>query len=290
MNGRNEELDKSIKALTGAGRGPYRLLVLDIDGTLLGKDGKLSPRDCTALAQARAHGIRVALSTGRALYASLRIINELELDGYHVFFDGALVSDSSGGTEVYAAPLEQGLVLEAVDYAHRLDVNLELFSTSRYFAEKRTWISEIRDRFFHIQPCLVDFNRLCREERIIKGTLVLNSDEDRARYARFRRRFEPRFSFTLSRTPAYPDVDFINITGAGVSKGTALKALAGHMDIPLSQIMAIGDGDNDMTLLAAAGLAVAMGNAPDELKQVADAVTFDVDHAGVAAAIERFLL
>jgi hypothetical protein len=75
-----------------------------------------------------------------------------------------------------------------------------------------------------------------------------------------------------------------------VSKGRALEALASYLGIPLAEVMAIGDGINDIPLLSLAGLAVAMGNASDEVKAVADYVTLDVDHSGVAAAIEKFLL
>ena len=75
-----------------------------------------------------------------------------------------------------------------------------------------------------------------------------------------------------------------------VSKGTALEALASFLGIPLTEVMAIGDGGNDIPLLSSAGLAVAMGNASDELKAVADYITLDVDHNGVAAAISKFLL
>jgi len=75
-----------------------------------------------------------------------------------------------------------------------------------------------------------------------------------------------------------------------VSKGRALEALSLHLGISLSEVMAVGDGTNDITLLSRAGLAVAMDNAPDEVKAVADYITLDVDQNGLAAAIERFLL
>ncbi len=69
-----------------------------------------------------------------------------------------------------------------------------------------------------------------------------------------------------------------------------LQALASHMEISMNEIMAIGDGANDISLLSSVGLAIVMGNAPDEVKSVADYVTLDVNHSGVAAAINKFLL
>ena len=70
----------------------------------------------------------------------------------------------------------------------------------------------------------------------------------------------------------------------------ALRALVLHLEISLTEVMAVGDGTNDISLLSSAGLAIAMGSAPDELKAVADYVTFDVDNNGLAAAVTKFLL
>jgi len=97
-------------------------------------------------------------------------------------------------------------------------------------------------------------------------------------------------SFSWSTIPAYPGYHFINIIDKGVSKGQALKNLAAHYGIDLNNVMAIGDGSNDIPLLETAGLAIAMGNAPQELLAEADYVTADVEHNGVALAIRRYLL
>jgi len=80
------------------------------------------------------------------------------------------------------------------------------------------------------------------------------------------------------------------VLAPGVSKKKALEALAWHLGISMNEIMAIGDGANDISLLSSVALAIAMDNAPDEVKAVADYITLDVDHSGVAAAIDKFLL
>ena len=91
-------------------------------------------------------------------------------------------------------------------------------------------------------------------------------------------------------SPTCPGVDFINVVAPGVSKGKALKALISHLEITPAEVIAIGDGNNDLSLLSVAGLGVAMGNATDEAKAAADYITLDVEHGGVAAAIRKFLL
>jgi len=269
---------------------PYKLLVVDIDGTLLGKDGTISAEDREALARAGDSGTRVSLSTGRVTQACLGIIDQLSLGGYHIFFDGALVSNLEKGEEVYVRPISEELVRQVVDFAHLKEIDFDLFSAGRFFVERETWATDIRREFFGLQPTIVDFSKLWPKERIIKGTLMVRSPEERAKADSFSLHFKNSLSFSVTKTPAYPGVDFINVVAPGVSKGKALEALASFLKIPLSEVIAIGDGANDVSLLSRAGLAVAMGNAADELKAVADYVTLDVEHSGVAAAINRFLL
>ena len=269
---------------------PYKLLVVDIDGTLVGRDGSISVEDREALAEARRSGIQVSLSTGRASQACSAIIDQLSLDGYHIFFDGALVSNPNRGEEVYVKPLARGVVREAVEFAHRNDIYLELYSATRYFVERETWATEIHRQFFNLEPTVVDFTNLYSQERVIKGGLITSSPEEVAQARSFRLRFDRSLHFSVARSPAFPGVDFINVVAPEVSKGKALAALASHLGMSMTEVMAIGDGVNDISLLSVAGLALAMGNAPDEVKAVAHYVTLDVDHSGLAAAIKRFLL
>ena len=267
----------------------YKLLAVDVDGTLVGRDGSISAEDIEALAKARQLGIRVSLSTGRVTQACLGIISRLSLDGWHIFFDGALVSTLQG-KEVYAQPISPEAVQQAVEFAHLNDLYLELYSAISYFVERETWASDIRRQFFGIEPTVVDFATLLNRERIMKGGLTVSSSEEVTKAKSFCLQFDGSLHFTWTKTPAYPDVSFINVLALEVSKGKALEALTSHLGVSLDEVMAIGDGPNDIPLLASAGLAVAMGNAPDELKTVADYVTLDIDHSGVAAAIKRFLL
>jgi Cof subfamily protein (haloacid dehalogenase superfamily) len=263
-------------------------LVVDIDGTLLGRERKISAENIEALDQARRSGVVVALSTGRAVQACRSILDQLALDGYHIFFDGALVSNL--GQEVYAEPLDRGVVREAIEFAHSRDMDLELYTASQYFVERETWSTDAHRKFFGVEPTMVDFSELWEEERIIKGGLASAGPEQVAKAKDFYAYFKDRLHFSLARSPAFPDVEFTNVVAPDVSKGRALEALASHLGMSLAEVMAVGDGTNDISLLSLAGLAVAMENAPDEVKAVAHHITDDVEDNGLAAAINRFLL
>jgi len=269
---------------------PYKLLVVDIDGTLVGKDGNILPQDREALTKAGDLGIKVSLSTGRAAQSCLSLIRQLALDSYHIFFDGALVSNPAQNQEIYIQPLSKEVVREAVQFAHLNDINIDLYSTTHYFIERETWSSKIHRDFFSLKPILVDFTELWERERIIKLGLVTTSLQEADTVRKFHHKFKDSLHFSRVRTPAFPGVDFINVVAPGVSKGKALEALTSHLGIALTEVIAIGDGMNDIPLLSLAGLGIAMGNAPALVKAEADYTTLDVDRGGLAAAIKKFLL
>ena len=268
----------------------YKLLVIDIDGTLVGVDSNISDDNRNILARVRDAGVQVSLSTGRSVQSCRDILCQLSLDGYHIFCDGALVSNPDVGEEVYAQPLSKEVIKQAIEYADSHEIDIEFYSTTRYLANRESWSTEAHRQFFRVAPVIVDFSNIWGWEKIIKGGIVATNPQEAAKARGFCTKFDSCLNFSWVRTPAYPDVEFINIIAPGVSKGKALATLASYLKIHLSEVMAVGDGNNDVSVLSSAGLAVAMGNAPDEVKAVAHHVTLDVANNGLAAAIDRFLL
>jgi len=265
-------------------------LVVDIDGTLIGKDGRVTTADRDALSRVRGMGVVVSLTTGRVLQSCVSILHQVTLDCYHIFFDGALVTNIEHTEEIFAKYIDPALVEEVVILARELGLNPELYSVKDYFVEAETPLSDIRRRFFALEPVVGNFNGLWERERIIKVGLVATSPGEMERVSGLSSGFNRRLRFSTAKTPAYPDLTFVNISAPEVSKGIGLKTLAWHLGVPLSRVMAIGDDENDIDLLKLAGLSVAMASAPPEVKAAASHVTLDQAHGGVAAAISRFLL
>lgn len=273
----------------------YKLLVVDVDGTIVDRNGAISDEDEKALAGVAASGIGVSLSTGRIIKACRKIIDRLSLDGHHIFFDGALVGDPSRVKdpsrveEIYCQPIEGELVRQAVEFARANDIYLELYTVESFFAERENWSDNVHYDFFGVAPTIADFSGVWRQ-RIIKAEMVVRDREERRKAELFQDNFNGRLRFSIARSPAFPEIDFINIINRRVSKGEALRALVSFLGISTDEVIAIGDGLNDIPLLEAAGLAVAMGNAFPEVKKVADYITLDVEHSGVAAAVRKFML
>ena len=268
----------------------YKLLVIDIDGTLINRYGDVSPENREALDMARRSGMQVSLSTGRSLKSSVPIIDQLSLDSYHIFFDGALVSNPDRGEEIYAQTIDKAVLGQMIEFAHAHDINLELYSTTQYFAERETWSTEAHRQFFGVEPTIGDFSNIWEQERIVKGGLVVTDPEEEIKAKRFNHRFADCLHFSPVKVPTFPDVTFNNILAPNTSKGIALEVLASHLSITPAEVVAVGDGANDISLLSAAGLAIAMGNAHEEVKKIADHITLSVEEHGLAAAIKEFLV
>jgi Cof subfamily protein (haloacid dehalogenase superfamily) len=268
----------------------YRLLVIDIDGTLISKNSTISLENREALDTVRSSGINIALSTGRTITSCRRIIEQLSLDGYHIFFDGALVSNSTNSDHVHIRPVAKELIKEMVEFAETNDIDLELASAARYFAARETWSTEIKRNVFDIETIIGDLTMAFENEIIIRLDIVITNSQEQAKADYFMKHFEDKIHFSQAYSPQLPDVRFVNIIAPGTSKGEALRALSSHLEVSLDEVMAVGDWVNDISLLSTAGFGIAMGNAHDELKAIADHITLSVDEHGLAAAVREFLL
>lgn len=265
------------------------LLVVDIDGTLVGRGGSVSAADRAALQRVRDSGIAVSLCTGRAVKSCLPVFRELSLDGYHIFFDGALVTDPGHVTELYAKRLDSAVLEAATVFARHHGLHFELYSADDCFIEAPTPFSVMRRAYFGLEPVVGVFDGLLHREPIVKAGFIAITPGEIEQVRLFQSEFQNSLSFTRAFSPAFPDFIFINIVAPGVSKGETLEFLAGHLGVPLSRVMAIGDGENDIPLFKRVGLSVAMAGASSEIKAAADCVTLDLAESGASAAISRFL-
>ena len=270
----------------------YKALVIDLDGTLVGRGGSVSPANVAAVKEAFNAGIRVSISTGRMPKGCDRLISELAIDGLHVFYDGALVCDIECRDVVHREPLERATALELVHRVRERKAYLELYTDDQYSAEAEHPKAGAHTRLLGFPPSYVDLKELALKGSVIKAEMVMLKDsrEDYALLAEFREHFQGRLRFTVAASPVVPDVDFVNVVSSRVSKGEALRHLASHWQMGLESIAGIGDGDNDLPMLRAVGLPIAMGNATEAVKAAARHVTETVAQDGVASAIRRWIL
>lgn len=268
----------------------YRLLVVDVDGTLVGADGEIAAGATAAVGRARAAGMRIALSTGRTPPACAAFIAALDLTGPHIFFDGALVLDPATDAPVQQRPADPAAVTEVLAFAAARGLTAELYTRTGYFVGAMTREVEEHAALQRWSPVVADLAAVLAGGGVIKAELVLSRPEAVAAVRAFEPAVADRLRLSWATAPGLPHLSFVNVVSPAVSKGQAMAVLADHLGIAVEQVVAVGDSANDLPMFAIAGLAVAMANAPEPIRRAAHLVTGRVDEGGLALLIDDHLL
>lgn len=268
---------------------PYKLLVLDVDGTLIGRGAYPSSRVATAIARAKEKGVTIALGTGRASEACYHLLKCLDLDGLHIFFDGAAVVEWPSNDIVFLHALPPHAGQSLVGLAREQDLFLEIYAHDFYFIEKNGSLARQQQEKLQIHPLITNLMSLTERIKIVKGQLLATNEAEKRQVEMITAEMEKHCKMSWS-FDGSNGIYFINAVARSVSKGLALCDMVDYLNIGLDQVMAIGDSFNDISIFEVADFAVAMGNAPDGLKGMADWVAPSVENDGVAVAIEQFIL
>jgi Cof subfamily protein (haloacid dehalogenase superfamily) len=262
-----------------------RFVALDLDGTLIGADLTLRPRVRAAVAAALARGVAVTIVTGRMFAATKPYAQALGINAPIVCYQGAGIFDVANGTTIRQIPVRPDVTREVLDWAHERGVHAQCYADDTLYLEAINRFSERYTALARVEPVVVPSLRAAFADRpTIKIVLVDDPGPSEAHLRDLRALLGDRAYLTRS------NPDFVEVIDPHVDKGEALRFVAGRLRIPLDETLAVGDAWNDVPLLDAAAIGVAMGSAPPELLSRADAVVADVAHDGVAEALERYVL
>lgn len=270
-----------------------RLLVLDIDGTLLDPSGQLTSATVAAVRAAVAAGCVVTLATGRRFRTARPIADALGLELPILVQNGALIKDSLTGEVLYHRHLSCAAAVVAIEYLWQAGLQPIVYENA--FVGEGVFTGPVeRDgavsaEYFARRPD--DYLRCLSVPALIPTVPPLEVaavDDAACLSAVAPGLIHP--GMRLINTTYSSGYGFLEVLDAGCSKAEALHDLARRLSIPIVQTMAIGDNLNDLELLAAAGVGVAMGNARSEVLAVAREVTASNAEDGVAKAIARFVL
>lgn len=261
------------------------LLALDLDGTLIDRDLIISARVKDAVQAARRQGVRGCIVTGRMFRAALPFARQLNFDAPVICYQGAAIVDPASDEVVRHIAVPAAVVGDLIAACKRDGRHLQLYANDQYYVEEENEFSELYAQLSQARPVKIEsFESEFRFREATKAVIIDHPDRVTAYIPHVAREFAGRAYVTRS----YPQ--FIEVLNPAVDKGEALRVVAQRLGVPMEAVLAVGDSWNDAPLLQAAGFGVAMGSAPRELLDVADAVVADVRADGVAEAIERYVL
>lgn len=265
----------------------YRLIVLDVDGTLVDRVRRISPDTLRALQAAQASGIRVTLATGRMLASALPYAREIRADAALILYNGARIQDPTTGTILYSAPLPRDQALRGLRLARRLGLHANLYLGEGIYIAEISEISLESARKDGVEQIpvgdLAAFLEAQSEDPV--KILLIGPGERLEAFAEAYCAGTRDLPHLVRSEPTY-----LEILRRGVTKGAALLRLCAHLNIPPSAAVAFGDNLNDLEMIQAAGLGVAMGNAHADLKRAARVVAPSNDEDGVAAVLRAHVL
>ena len=275
---------------------PYRLLAVDIDGTLVNSHDELTPATCAALTRAAEAGIHVVLATGRRYGRVLHLVEPLGIRVPLVTASGALVKDPADHRTIFLAEFERATLCQALAVIRRRGyepvLNGDTFREGFEFycgsletdSAELTEYLEVNAGRGRAWPGLVDDP----PSGVFAGFTIGSHDEMLELESALHREMPGALSIHVLRSPRY--VGFLcEFSPAGVTKWSAIEHLAGQRDIGEEAICAVGDDVNDIAMIRAAGLGVAMGNALPSVKEAADRIAPCQHEDGLVHVVEWLL-
>lgn len=273
-----------------------KLIALDLDGTLFNSQSQISAHNIDTIKKANETGATVVISTGRP-YSGLPF-EQLKGSGirFAITTNGSAIYEIESGKCLFEEAMDEDIILPILDFLLTNDIHMDAFIGGKGYTPVQCvaagqklanppalkhYILNTRVRVDNL-PLFIHENQL----KVQKMTLNFYPEGDVFKDREEVRKYLESNPAVTTVSGGYNNLEF---TRADVNKGVGLQKMAQLLDIPVAQTMAVGDTENDLAIIRAAGVGVAMGNATAAVKSAADYITTSNDEDGVAAAIAHFL-
>lgn len=273
-----------------------KLIALDLDGTLFNSQSQISAHNIDTIKKANEAGATVVISTGRP-YSGLPF-EQLKGSGirFAITTNGSAIYEIESGKCLFEEAMDEDIILPILDFLLTKDIHMDAFIGGKGYTPVQCvaagqklanppalkhYILNTRVRVDNL-PLFIHENQL----KVQKMTLNFYPEGDVFKDREEVRKYLESNPAVTTVSGGYNNLEF---TRADVNKGVGLQKMAQLLDIPVAQTMAVGDTENDLAIIRAAGVGVAMGNATAAVKSAADYITTSNDEDGVAAAIAHFL-
>ncbi|MCR1897607.1 Cof-type HAD-IIB family hydrolase [Irregularibacter muris] len=270
----------------------YKMVAIDMDGTLLTTHKQVTPKTKKALLDAQKQGAKIVITTGRIYTSALLYAQYIGLKTPIIACNGAIIQQVGKEKTFETFPIHKKTIIEGAEICKDIGADYFFFTQNKiYVGQKLEFfrsylLKETQvDPTKHISIHSIDStSMICDIQEEILKLSIWSQNKDIIKEALYRIH-QMDNAFVTSSSPRN-----IELTHKNATKGNAIKTLAEYYHIPMNQVIAIGDSYNDITMIKQAGLGVAMDNGRKEVKEVADEITLSNDQEGVAAILEKYIL
>lgn len=284
----------------------YKIVICDIDGTLVNFKGEISEENVRAIRKLKDNGIEFALCTGRQGKYARNILNRLGIEGYVIASCGSEILDMQGNI-IHSESINLNSIKELINYCEENDILNSTLHNGFILTKNRATIVEqlvslsktitkdpeevLRYTEAFLKDLYLDCNIVDNPIKVIEQENldiykldIINTDFEKLNYIRA---LVDEID-DLVHVSSFPTI--VEVGRKGIDKGVAVKKLCHHLKIGLEEAMAIGDSNNDEAMLKVVGMPVAMGNATDYIKSICKMVTKNCNDSGVADAINKLII
>lgn len=269
---------------------PYSIIALDLDGTLTNSEKNITPRTFDALMKAQREGVRLVLASGRPTFGIAALANQLQLadyGGYVLSYNGGRIIDWCEKTVIFSQVVDQKLVPILYDFAEKAQLPIVTYLPEAILASKNEGEYLAEEARINGMPVVVAQNFVEEAMQIAGGSTKFLIPGEPELLIQLESEMKVALSAQMEVFRSAPF--FLELPPKGIDKAQSLQRLLTHLGLERESLMAFGDGFNDLSMIQFAGQGVAMANAVEEVKSIADFVTTSNEEDGIAHALEQLL-
>lgn len=269
---------------------PYSIIALDLDGTLTNSEKNITPRTFDALMKAQREGVRLVLASGRPTFGIAALANQLQLadyGGYVLSYNGGRIIDWCEKTVIFSQVVDQKLVPILYDFAEKAQLPIVTYLPEAILASKNEGVYLAEEARINGMPIVVAQNFVEEAMQIAGGSTKFLIPGEPELLVQLESEMKAALSEQMEVFRSAPF--FLELPPKGIDKAQSLQRLLTHLGLERDRLMAFGDGFNDLSMIQFAGQGVAMANAVEEVKSIADFVTTSNEEDGIAHALEQLL-
>ncbi|RKS95524.1 hypothetical protein BC952_1214 [Flavobacterium limicola] len=262
----------------------YKMLVLDMDDTLLNDNHTISNENKVMLSKARELGVHIVLASGRPTPAMIAYAKELQLDNsYMISYNGAVITDLKEDKIIFEQTLTQEQIHELYDYSLKSETHIITYVDGKIVSETDSEYIEIEKNITGLEHNkVISFKEEVQSSAV--KCILLEEPSYLKEVEKDLKAAMPHLSVSMSKP------FFLEVAQNGIDKGASIKFLAEKLNILQSEIIAVGNAGNDLTMIEYAGLGVWVDNVDPELRDKGDFIVASNNNHGVAEVVRRFIL